>query len=366
MEKFCSQPWTGIDISTQSIMKPCCVYKSSIAQDLESYFASPELKKLQDQFSQGQQPEGCSGCWSKEDVGLPSKRTIDLQYSFGGQHPNTDSLKMLGMRFGNTCNLACVSCNSYWSSRWTADEKKIPIELMDRKIFSHNQYYKNKNFIEDLVARSDDVTHIDIAGGEPFYADKEVHKTFLRSLKHPENIKLHYITNGTIFPDDEFWTIWKNFRKIDIQLSIDGIGKTFEYLRYPAEWDTVYKNLQKYRVRNIQVSVGHTVSWLNVLYLDEFLEWCEKQKLDAPFIGPVSNPEWLSVQSLPSWAKEIVNQQLANSQRPGVREVIDYMYQADTSHCFEKGLTWLRTLDQIRSNSFLESLPGIKRFVQNL
>ena len=92
---------------------------------------------------------------------------------------------------------------------------------------------------------------------------------------------MHYTTNGSIFPDTEWWDIWKYFKKVDIQLSIDGVGARFEYIRFPGNWNNLEKNVSDYKIKiknceNMQLSISHTLGALNIFYLDEFFHWCGK------------------------------------------------------------------------------------------
>lgn len=364
-ENFCSLPWVGIDIGAQGGIKPCCKYDRTLAHDLDSYFASPDLLELQQQFSQGKRPLGCRRCWQDEDAGMPSKRQLDQKYVLPSDVA-LDSIKILAMTFGNTCNLSCVTCGSNASSRWTSEERKIDIGTFGKTVYPHNQFYKDALFRQKLTSLGRDLVHLEIAGGEPFYASAEIHKNFLLSLPNPGNIKIHYITNATVFPELEFWEIWKRFRHVDIQLSIDGIGKKFEYLRYPAKWTLIKENISRYQEKkHIQISISHTVSWMNILYIEDFFSWCDQQDLPAPYLGPVSKPNYLSVQCLPETVKAKIRDRLAISGQQDISTLINYMYLEDQSNVFEKGKKWLEMLDSMRGTIFADAFPEINNFIQN-
>jgi len=364
-ENFCTLPWVGVDISAQGGIKPCCKYDRTLAHDLDSYFTSPDLVELQQQFSQGQRPSGCRRCWQDEDAGLPSKRQLDHQYVLPSDD-NLNAIKILAMTFGNTCNLACVTCGSNSSSRWAVDERKIDIGVFGKSVYPHNQFYRDPLFRHKLISLGGDLVHLEIAGGEPFYASTEIHKNFLLSLPNPGKIKIHYITNATVFPEPEFWEIWKRFRHVDIQLSIDGTGKRFEYLRYPAEWEMVQENISRYREKShIQISISHTVSWMNILYVEDFFSWCDQQDLPDPYLGPVSKPNYLSVQCLPETVKAKIRDRLATSGHKDISTLINYMYLEDQSNVFDKGQQWLTTLDFQRDTVFADTFPELNEFIQN-
>ena len=53
--------------------------------------------------------------------------------------------------------------------------------------------------------------------------------------------------------------ILKHFNHVNINLSIDGWGKRFEYLRHPGNWQEVYTNLywfkQLYESKQINLDI---------------------------------------------------------------------------------------------------------------
>ena len=63
----------------------------------------------------------------------------------------------------------------------------------------------------------------------------------------------------------------QNFKNVSFNVSIDGIGKRFEYLRFPGKWNKVEQNLDKiHKWREegkIHVGVTNTVTILNLMYL---------------------------------------------------------------------------------------------------
>ena len=273
---MCYHPWVGLDISPQGGFKPCCKYPHSIANNLYDFQNSSELKELRNQFMQDQRPDVCKRCWDEEDAGLPSKRQLDWQYVFHYKIPDIKSIKILNLSFGNSCNLACRTCNSAASSSWISEAKKLQQYQPDIKIYKHQRFYQDEEFINGIKSISGDLIHIELPGGEPFLAGIDEHLDFLDFLilNGSKNTSLHYTTNTTIFPDDRFWSRWEKFKKVDIQLSIDGINSQFEYMRWPAVWVDVENNIRSYinkKSSNIQISISHTVSIFNVFYLPEFV-----------------------------------------------------------------------------------------------
>ena len=73
------------------------------------------------------------------------------------------------------------------------------------------------------------------------------------------------------YPTDEWWNIWSYFKEIDMQLSIDGVGKRYEYIRFKQKKQKVIeKYVQLYKEKesnliNFRLSVRHTISAYNIL-----------------------------------------------------------------------------------------------------
>jgi len=359
---MCYHPWVGLDISPQGEFKPCCKYRDVLGTTFDEYENNPSLVQLRDDFLNNRKPDGCARCWRDEDARLPSKRTLDNEYVFENKPVALDKLKVVSVALGNTCNLACRICSSYPSSRWGAEAEKLVQFFPDTKVWKHNKFYKDEEFLRQFKERTTDVIRIEIPGGEPFYADSEPHyELLIHLLEHnPEQITLHYTTNVTKFPSREMINIWRRFKKVDIQMSIDGIRDQFSYNRWPAKWSNVLLNIGRYQQlqreeENIQTSISHSVSVFTVYQLPEFLDWCEAQKLPEPYLGLVSNPLHYSVTVFPKDSKvKLVKHLLKNPKCGGIARAI---MAKDDSNQLDNLAKYLKILDKQREQSFAETFP---------
>lgn len=361
---MCYHPWVGLDINPQSEIKPCCKYSKPIAMSLDDYNNSKELAELKNQFLNGEMPDGCARCWKDEEAGLPSKRMLDYEYVFHKQQPNCDSVKVLSISFGNICNLACRTCGSYASSKWGTESKKLKTRIPDIKIFKHNTFYKDAKFISKLKELTKDVIRVDIPGGEPFFADKKIHIDFLTHLleHNPGRISLHYITNGTIFPDNDMLEIWNHFKHVDIQVSLDGTGSQFEYARWPANWSNVESNLKRYveyrnSNDNIQLSISHSVSVFTVYHLPEFLSWCETNNLPAPYLGLVSRPAHYNITILPEEAKTVITERFKNIEL--LDPIVKALWSQNNIEELDNFAKYVKILDTQRNQNFADVFPEL-------
>lgn len=357
MTNICYLPWVGLDISPQGEYKPCCKYENTVASNLDEYLNSKELVDLKASFLAGERPGACHRCWRDEDAGIPSKRQIDWKNVLRETIPNLTHFKSISLPFGNTCNLACRTCKSYASSRWLSEEKKLS-QTLSVKMFPHSKYYQDNTFMDRMKELCDNVELLEIPGGEPFITGIEEQLEFLDHLieHNANNIVLHYSTNATTMPDNRFWDKWKHFKKVDIQLSIDGTDKVYEYTRWPGLWSETYKNIKEYQTHwkdNIQLSISHTVSIFNIYYLDQFIDWCKSEKLPDPYLGLVSRPDYYSITILPKETKEFLTNHLKNEL---AQNIVSVMNSRDDQNLLPKMLSYVTIVDGHRKQKFSDYL----------
>jgi sulfatase maturation enzyme AslB (radical SAM superfamily) len=367
LNTFCSLPWVGLDVSPQGSFKPCCKYSNTLASNIDDYFASTELESVKQDFLAGKRPEGCARCWRDEDAGLESKRQLDFKYTFGSVAPELDGLKVISMPFGNTCNLACRICSSSASSRWYTEALRLRDKIPEIVVRDHKKFYKDQTFMTEIVSRTNNPVLFEFPGGEPFLTGKKEHLSFLRDLSKTDasNLKLHYVTNTTIMPDTEFWDIWKLFKNVDLQLSIDGIGSHFEYNRWPADWTQSYKHIKEYQrlqqqYSNIQLSISHTVSIFTVYYLPEFISWCESEGLPDPYLGLLTEPLHYSTKSLPLPVAMAISERLTLPKLEKIaRDLLD-----NNSNDFDKFANYVTIIDDDRKQNFSSTFPELYQLLK--
>lgn len=360
MTTFCKLPWQGIDISPLGDFKPCCKYNRPIANNLNDYLNSKELTELKRAFLNGEKPNACSRCWKDEEVNIKSKRQ-QTEESHLADSPVEDTIKIVSFAFGNICNLECRYCGSYSSSKWADTSLKLLPTIRNIHVFKHSSFYKDEELLEKLISLTKNATYLEFAGGEPFYSGVAEHKKYLKVLleNDPHLKTLQYITNGTVFPDDELLEIWSHFSSITIQISIDAIGKQFEYMRFPAKWDNVYANIKRYQslqttMTTLQLSISHTVGILNVFHVAEFIEWCEAEDLPKPYCGMVDRPNYFCIRNLPNHVKEKVKEKLKDK---NVDNIIDYMMIPAIGDLSTLRNLWIDQVDKLRQQNFSEYFP---------
>jgi MoaA/NifB/PqqE/SkfB family radical SAM enzyme len=396
---FCILPWIHAATYTDGTALLCCVAKSHPNKsDLNGstikqvwngkMFRDARLKMLR-----GEEVDNCHSCYAEEAVGIHSHRLVEnyvwykklgreyLDGLVGGTKQDGSvphDLITLDFRLGNTCNLQCVMCRPIDSSKWVKHAKILAEELTtDAKydwqgktadyVESKFEWYKDPEFLEDFYNNATNIQHMIFGGGEPLYIKE--HKEIIKQLVergYSKNIELRYHTNGTIW-DQEVADLWASFKRVEVMISLDGLGPVNDYIRYPADWATIEKNLQLYDNSHavINPKILCTVQALNINNLPEFADWLLSQnykkvgKTQGSIFHPgiLHFPQYLSAKALPPEVKEKVtfklnsyaNQNLDNAQIQKFRQLVEFMNAEDLSFMFNQTLEYVEKLDLLRS-----------------
>ena len=372
---FCYSPWTNIDFSPTGAITPCCKFQVKYydkmynikSDSITEYANSNFLKQIKTEFTNGQWPIGCERCQIEEQNGIESKRQLDhTRWKDHYQHYQLTENNFItaSIAFGNTCNLKCITCGPASSSKWHNEAKEIY-----NITIKHHKFFKEQ-FVTDFVNNAPDIVHIDIPGGEPFLSGVPEQKALLNyyiSSGQASNITLHYTTNATVFPDDEWWDLWTHFKEIDMQLSIDGVGRRYEYIRFPANWVEVNCHIDNYikklNLDNFRLSVSHTVSAYNIYYLDEFFTWCNNKGLPRPWLGRVHSPAHMRPSVWPDQVKDKIITHLEDSKHPDINTWIELLKNTNDSDYFDLFKSKLHEHDTYRKLDFSIAFPELAEFV---
>lgn len=341
-DTLCILPWVSLETSPIGTARPCCLAEDEIVDSngntmtvkehsLQNIFNSEYMQNLRKQFRRGEKPDTCKKCWVEEAAGRKSKR-INTQIKFKDSiksvpvlNDTVNDIWFLDLKLGNICNLKCRICGSWSSSKWAGEEidylKQAGVDRESRQKHTAYQMLKqgawpreSEQFWNSLEELLPSIRYFEFTGGEPFMIQE--HFDLLQKavdLGYAKNIDIHYNTNGTIYPE-KLEKIWKEFNEIEIAFSIDNVDKRFEYERYGADWQEVNENIKRFEQlkkqnKNIDLQLCFTVNILNVLYLDQLLEWAKSIDFNSYHWNMLHGPEEMSVACLPDFAKEeIINQ----------------------------------------------------------
>lgn len=336
---WCVNAYHAISGMNDGTTKICCMHRPEEHDmtlgnsSIESIMNKKEFKKIRKALQKGIRHEGCKLCWQEEDAGRQSKRLRDNErYEWEINEGRIEPYKGLAkveLNLGNTCNLACRTCQATISSGWYKEEyevyQKNPLDPnFTYKKFSDNlkkynmTYADDSPFWQDIESHLPTIKQFDFYGGEPFMIKKQwklLEKAV--ELGYAKDIELHYNTNGTHWPKEI--ELWKNFRSVNLSFSIDGVDEQLEYMRYPAKWNIVKQNIEnalKLNKQNGNMSISWcvTISNTNIFDLHTTVNYWEQH---YPHIGLylnlVHNPRHFNISIMPDYAKKIAIQNIENN-----------------------------------------------------
>lgn len=321
---YCKLPWTGFSNDPDGKARPCCIYKEHIKDEngqvmyvqthsVKDIFTSKYMKDLRAEFRTGAQPKGCETCIIDESNGYTSKRQRHLDEELKPAYDADPEFPVeYQMILSNACNLKCRSCTPSHSSLWQAEHKM----LWNTTGYSmpNGQSGENDSVLWDKRHEwMPSVRRLEVVGGEPFYINRwKILWHEMIEQGYSKDIKVDISTNCTIYSGELVEKLVTNFRSIGLGLSIDGMGKMYEYLRHPGKWDEVHENILQYEAlvkrlntHRIGPSVSHTIGWLNAWELPEFHTFV---KTEAPSFAIWNNlihyPPHMAIYMIPATLKK--------------------------------------------------------------
>jgi MoaA/NifB/PqqE/SkfB family radical SAM enzyme len=354
-ETMCPMPWMHLEISASGEIRPCCVYTAAVGDvrnaSLNSTFNNNTMVALRNEFLLGQRPAGCQHCWRLESKGLSSSRNRHmslLKKQLLTADLENPTIKSLDIKPGNTCNFKCRICSPIHSSLFAQELNKI----RNIAVKTYNWAEENSVVMNEIFDLLPGLTNIDMYGGEPFLI-KPLKKLIKQAVEqgYSENMRLHYNSNGSIYPSDLI-EHWKKFKHIDIQFSIDNVGSRFE-LERGGSWQEVESNIKQLlalKLDNVKIGIMPAISIMNIFYIDQLLEWAEA--LGLP-VNPlyVSYPSGFDLKNLTSNAKQIIVNKFKNHSWSEMKNILDYIKSIPDSD--GRGFIKLcQHFDSIRNQNF--------------
>lgn len=386
---FCILPFTHMHLGTDSKARPCCVasWDESIDSDisgktLEQIWTSKEYEKLRRSMLEGIEVPVCSGCYKIDKNGGGSDREIHNKW-FSAPNDEWDINPVTGnsnnnpiwmdLRPGRFCNLGCTMCAVGVSSTFAEEIKKYPEleEVTGQNYYDVNDWIDDESLYTSLQNMIPYIDTIKLAGGEPLFMPGVI--KLLRWCVESGNthLRLDITTNGTRSKGKVINWLGK-FKRVDIQYSIDGIGYTNDYIRYPSKWDIIDKNLKYYKTAdNIKtLNILATVQAYNAYDLTNIFDYWKENCQDTLVYNLVDWPSDMSIDILPSSERnnianelELKANMLSDSSRSQSRidAVINRLRRNDVKNIDELRYTWAKRTkkyDQIRKNDI--SMVNIK------
>lgn len=378
-KSFCILPFTHLATHPDGKVTPCCESKLWSSDgtdnlllgvsDLQSIRTSKNFNELRDDMLNGRLNESCNFCYDREKAGLDSKRTREnIKYEI--DYSNIDKYKSLPLesielRLGNICNAKCVICHPFASSKWNEDitDEIRAIDEGYSKAIIENTWFRDNDFYESLLEKSDQIKHIWFNGGEPLLIKE--HLAFLNKLTElniTQNIELEYHTNGTLITS-KIIKLWQKFKFVKITLSLDDILDRYHYARFPLTFDRVENAIELLKINDIYYDIIPTINLLNVYNTTNIYEYFNNKYDKECRFNYLRFPKFQSIVNLPEKIKVEI---LQDSRLPeNLYEELKYELYSVEGDGLTKAVNFYRTLDRQRGVNLEEYLPEWKNYLVN-
>lgn len=279
---FCPEIYKGLFLNPRKnnvTVAPCCQSLGTEVVEFD-FHTNNFLQRLRSENAIGTLSNECKRCWDIEKSGGTSKRQSSVQFSPGTD--TTTELQNLEYNITWACNLACIMCGPQCSSTWA---KELGLDSTD------NIARKHQTQVVDSLDLSN-LKRVHFNGGEPFINND--HVKLLAKIKHINDCKISYNTNGTIMPSKTAIKLWEKSHVVRLFFSIDATKNAFEYIRFPAKWQKVTENIirmKQYLPDNVMFGFNVTVGSYNLLEIESVYKWFENT-LATNRTGEKSNFHW--------------------------------------------------------------------------
>jgi len=376
----CIHVENSIRIENDGKCRACCMQYGTWGDDynvsnktLDEIKQSPARQDVIAAFKRGERHSDCQRCWDEEAAGFASKRIRDNEKFYDEWIYDQDLSfpAVIDVSMGNACNIKCRTCGPFNSSLWAKEFKDLgyfrgtDTEYKAWLKTFNDAFDEDSLFWNSFTENLKNIKHIDFYGGEPFLVKKQW-ELLEEAVEqgYASNIVIHYNTNGTIW-DTKKEEILKKFKNVYIDFSIDGIEDHLHYIRYPAEWDTVFSNFKKAiefsdANSNININVCVTISILNVFYIPETDKFF-KQFTNNVYLNLVHDPAHYNIKNIPDQIKEIIVEKIAAYSKNDyyTDKVIKFMnsHIASDLNNFKSFLKHTKLHDEYRKQSFEKTFP---------
>ena len=176
-------------------------------------------------------PKECVRCQQTEQINNTSIRLNSIKFDKKQTHP--DYLTVGGV-LDNICNSACQSCNQNLSTKIGS--------------LTSNDYPMIDNSTAFWQLPLERVVHLDINGGEP--SASKNYRNILKNIP-PSVTSVRINTNCSMVIPEIQQLLDKNIH-VTVTVSLDGIGRVHDYVRWPIKWENFERNLDIYKNMGIK------------------------------------------------------------------------------------------------------------------
>ena len=410
---FCMHPFTGLATREDGAICACCrshPVGNIQEQTLEEIWNNDTMKRIRYQVLNGYRPPECEPCFSLEDQGVESLRQRHVRGKIPEAriklYPNAVSsmksdftmpfeIPTMELKLNNLCNLKCRMCHPMDSTSWNdwseiKDFYKAEGNIMYAIVEEHDlenkphldKFQDNPEWWASLEKLLPHFRRVEFAGGEPLM-DPQHYRILDMLAPYGDQIEIKYATNLSMLGKSNrtVWEYWPKFKSVAVNVSIDGIGSSYEYVRGNASWAELVNNIKQIQtIPNISRIVGAvTVQVSNVLVLDKMIEYFLDDIGIVFHTHRVEYPKLLSAQVLPHTLRMLAIDKLINVQEKikdfklvkqhpellaytlgQIQDNINYLMARDQSDKWQDCIEFNQRLDISRNQSFFDVTPEFR------
>lgn len=317
---ICPAPFVGLalrshyDNSRTDIRYSCCcnLNTNAVPPGGQREF----FDALRNKIKHGQKHYACNLCYRLEEKGIVSER---MRYWLSQPDDyiktfldtwSSDTFE-IQVKFSNLCPIACRSCHSNESSTYSKITKDPSVTRNVEIDFTgiKKNLEEVQETIHDISSRFK-IPALHLIGGEPLVQAGAVDlMQWVIEQGLANKFELRLTTGWSVNLNDKFLDCIKHFRSVYFLLSIDSVGKNYQYVRWPVSFNKVENNLERLldimpMLQESCIHLSPVFSLNNIFYIvdymDYFYAWMQKNRLSIPISNlHLHQPEYLQNEILP-------------------------------------------------------------------
>ena len=338
----------GVAIHPNGIVTPCCHIEQSSdwTVHISDFDWQNSFPVLREKMKNGWAEE-CKSCKLDEEINGNSARTRQEKNSLDSSQKTIFDLKI-----SNTCNLSCRMCTPGQSSTWdkiVKGNKDVNWKEFGTRLDPVKKGTSwHADYLEDIHDKLVKTKRLKFTGGEPFLV-KHVRTICKQAIKAgTKKANLKFITNGQVDLDNDWYNIINYFDNVNIDVSVDGIGSRYEYIRPGSKWDKVEEFINKIKqfCPHVEISATYLQQTLNAAVFYDTQDWAKSMDIDIHNDSDwqMVDPDFMNYSSLSPMLREKYN----------INTSIPYVEQN-----FYKLIDFMRKLDRIYGTDIEKECPEL-------
>ena len=403
MKPYCIAPFVHLYQHSQSLDdRVCCISKVNKGDDNRAEGIDHNLQtKWKNKYYQdirkrmltpGAELPECTECIRLEEQGQQSDR-LNFANRFRNQYLEFNTITGnqynhpldYDLRPGNLCNLGCRMCSPMSSTQLSKEYKKhkdkldhiVPETFFTMEDGCDWDYKENLNWIKENLL-SGKTNRIKFLGGEPTIMSGVLELLDFMIENSLTSTPLSFTTNCTN-ENRHFVSKISRFSSVYFHFSIDGIGRTLEYIRHPANWRKINENIRKLITINsrwMAPMCNTTIQAYNIHHLKDYVYWIKAlNQLKHVELNTVivDYPSHMSYKVLPleyrnSYITDLINDPIMNydiikksNLRANLETILDDKTVKETSKFIEH----TKAFDKIRNQDIKNYIPQLVNIISS-